>query len=450
MLSKPSASYASAPSDTPLIGRTVGDDFDLAVARFGDREALVDCASARRWTYSELDVEVDELALGLMELGVQRGDRVGIWAPSCAEWVLLHYATAKAGAVLVNVDPRCGRDELAFIVRQSGMRLLVSAVSHRGSDYRALVDAALPDCPGLRNVVYIGEESWTSLATRGGVSDHVALEERMASLSFDDPISIEYAWGTTGSPKGATLSHHSVLNNAFFVGELAGYAQTDRVCLPVPFHHGFGMVMGNLAATSHGACMVIPAPSFDAEATLRAVADERCTALYGVPAMFVAELGVDDFDSFDLATLRTAVLAGSSCPPEVVRTVVERMHLSDVAICHGIAGTSLVSTMTRRDDDAAHRTQTVGRTMPHLESKIVDPATGLVVPRGTAGELCTRGHAVMLGYWNQPEETAAAIDAARWLHTGNLAVMDDAGYISVSGRIDALGSPAERQAAGPA
>ena len=449
MLSKPSASYASATSDTPLIGRTIGDDFDLAVARFGDREALVDCATARRWTYSELDVEVDELALGLMELGVLRGDRVGIWAPSCAEWVLLQYATAKIGAVLVNVDPQCGSSELTMVVRQSGMRLLVSAVSHRGSDYRAMVDAARPDCPGVRDVVYLGEDSWTSLATRGGVRDHVALEERMDSLSFDDPITIQYASGATGFVKGATLSHHNILNNAFFVGQLVGYTQADRICVPLPFHHGFGMVMGNLAATSHGACMVIPAPSFDAEATLRAVADERCTSLFGVPTMFVAELALDDFDSFDLATLRTAVMAGSSSA-EVVRTVADRMHLSEVAICQGIAGTSLVSTMTRPDDDPEHRGQPAGRTMPHLESKVVDPATGLVVPRGTAGELCTRGHTVMLGYWNAPDETAEAIDAARWLHTGNMAVMDAAGYITISGRVDPVGSPAERHAHSPA
>ncbi|GAB2692042.1 AMP-binding protein [Thalassiella azotivora] len=435
MLTKPTGSYTSGTSTEPLLGRTIGEDLERTVARFGDREALVDCATRRRWTYSELDVEVDELALGLMAAGVQKGDRVGIWAPNCAEWVLVQYATAKVGAVLVNVNPAYRAHELAFVVRQSGMRMLFSAVSHRSSDYRAMVEQVRPECPDLSEVVWIGEDSWADLVRRGGSSDHHALDERMATLSFDDPINIQYTSGTTGFPKGATLSHHNILNNGYFVGELVHYTEQDRVCLPVPFYHCFGMVMGNLACTSHGACIVIPAPAFDPAATLRAVSEERCTSLYGVPTMFIAELGLDDLGSYDLSTLRTGIMAGSPCPVEVMKRVVSEMNMAEVAICYGMTETSPVSTMTRPDDDLARRTETVGRTMPHLESKVVDPATGLVVPRGVSGELCTRGYSVMLGYWQEPQKTAEAVDAAGWMHTGDLAVMDDAGYVTISGRI---------------
>lgn len=435
MLTKPALSYASGVSDVPLLGETIGANFERAVARFGDREALVDCATQRRWTYSELDVEVDEVALGLMALGVGKGDRVGIWAPNCAEWVLVQYATAKIGAVLVNVNPAYRSHELRYVVRQSGMSVLVSAVIHRTSDYRAMVEEVRAECPELRQVVYIGEPSWRDLVTAGSGADHVELERRMATLSFDDPINIQYTSGTTGFPKGATLSHHNILNNGYFVGELIHYTERDRVCLPVPFYHCFGMVMGNLGATSHGACIVIPAPAFDPAATLRAVAEERCTSLYGVPTMFIAELGLPDFASYDLSTLRTGIMAGSPCPVEVMKRVVSEMHMSEVAICYGMTETSPVSTMTRTDDDLARRTETVGRVMPHVEVKVVDPATGLELPRGQAGELCTRGYSVMLGYWDEPEKTAEAVDAAGWMHTGDLAVMDDAGYVNISGRI---------------
>ncbi len=435
MLSKPKASYTSATSTTPLIGQTIGDNFEATVARWGDREALVDCATHRRWTYNELDVEVDELALGLMEVGVQAGDRVGIWAPNCAEWVIVQYATAKMGAILVNVNPAYRSHELAYVVKQSGMRLLFSATQHKTSNYRQMIEETRSQLPDLEQVVYIGEDSWRELAERGGRADHVLLEERMAELSFDDPINIQYTSGTTGFPKGATLSHHNILNNGYFVGELINYTEKDRICLPVPFYHCFGMVMGNLAATSHGACMVIPAPSFDATATLQAVAEERCTSLYGVPTMFIAELRLPDFESYDLSTLRTGIMAGSPCPVEVMKKVVTRMHMAEVAICYGMTETSPVSTMTSPDDDLVRRTETVGRTMPHLESKIVDPVSGLVVPRGTPGELCTRGYSVMLGYWDEPEKTAEVIDEAGWMHTGDLAVMDDEGYVNISGRI---------------
>jgi fatty-acyl-CoA synthase len=431
-------SYSSATSDTPLLGETIGANLERTVARFGDREALVDVPTQRRWTYNELDVEVDEVALGLLDLGVEKGDRVGIWSPNGAEWVLLQYATAKVGAVLVNVNPAYRSHELAYVIQQSGMRLLVSAVRHKTSDYRSMVEQVRGECADLRDVVYIGEESWTALVARGGWVDHRRLTEREALLGADDPINIQYTSGTTGFPKGATLSHHNILNNGFFVGELVHYSELDRVCIPVPFYHCFGMVMGNLAVTSHGACIVIPAPSFDAAASLRAVQEERCTSLYGVPTMFIAELGLADFTTYDLSTLRTGIMAGSPCPVEVMKRVVSEMHMAEVAISYGMTETSPVSTMTRSEDDLARRTETVGRTMPHLESKVVDPATGLTVPRGQTGELCTRGHTVMLGYWQEPAKTAEAIDAARWMHTGDLATMDAEGYVNIVGRIKDL------------
>jgi fatty-acyl-CoA synthase len=435
VLSKPALSYASGVSDVPLLGETIGANFDRAVARFGDREALVDCGSHRRWTYSELDVEVDEVALGLISMGVAKGDRVGIWSPNCAEWVLVQYATAKIGAILVNVNPAYRSHELRYVVRQSGMSVLVSAVRHKTSDYAGMLEHMRGECPALGWVVFIGEQSWCDLVDAGARADHVGLDERMATLSFDDPINIQYTSGTTGFPKGATLSHHNILNNGYFVGGLISYTEQDRICLPVPFYHCFGMVMGNLAATSHGACMVIPAPSFDPAATLTAVADERCTSLYGVPTMFIAELALPGFGDHDLSTLRTGIMAGSPCPVEVMKRVVSEMNMAEVAICYGMTETSPVSTMTRVDDDLTRRTQTVGRVMPHLEVKLVDPATGLEVPRGSAGELSTRGYSVMLGYWQEPSRTAEAIDAAGWMHTGDLAVMDADGYVNISGRI---------------
>jgi fatty-acyl-CoA synthase len=435
MLTKPATSYASGTSAAPLLGRTIGADLELTVARCGDREALVDLATRRRWTYSELDVEVDEVALGLMAAGVAKGDRVGIWAPNCAEWVLVQYATAKIGAVLVNVNPAYRAHELGYVIKQSGMTTLVSAVSHRTSDYRAMVEQVRGDCPGLADVIYLGEDSWRSLVAAGSRSDHHLLDERMATLSFDDPINIQYTSGTTGFPKGATLSHHNILNNGYFVGEVIGLTEADKLCLPVPFYHCFGMVMGNLGATSHGSCIVIPAPSFEPGATLTAVAEERCTTLYGVPTMFIAELGHPDFGSYDLSSLRTGIMAGSPCPVEVMKRVVAEMHMAEVTIAYGMTETSPVSTMTRRDDDLDRRTSTVGTVMPHVEVKVVDPATGLELPRGSNGELCTRGYSVMLGYWDEPAKTAEAVDTAGWMHTGDLAVMDAEGYVNISGRI---------------
>jgi fatty-acyl-CoA synthase len=431
-------SYTSGVSDTPLLGDTIGANLERTVAVHGAREALVDVPSGRRWTYSELLADVDAVAKALMAKGVAAGDRIGIWAPNCPEWTILQYATARMGAILVNVNPAYRTHELTYVVKQSGMRMLVSALSHKTSDYRGMVDEARPELPGLSEVVYIGDASWDELATGGSSITDEQLAERGASLTPDDPINIQYTSGTTGFPKGATLSHHNILNNGYFVGEMINYTEADRICIPVPFYHCFGMVMGNLAATSHGACMVIPAPSFDPEATLRAVAQERCTSLYGVPTMFIAELDLPDFADHDLSTLRTGIMAGSICPVEVMKRVVAQMNMTEVAISYGMTETSPVSTMTRTDDNLARRTETVGRSMPHIESKVVDAISGVPLPRGETGELCTRGYSVMLGYWEQPDKTAEAIDAARWMHTGDLATMDEDGYVNIVGRIKDL------------
>jgi fatty-acyl-CoA synthase len=426
-------SYASGTFDVPLLGDTIGDNFDRTAARFGDRAALADVAAGRRWTYRELAGDVDDVALGLLERGVAKGDRVGIWAPNCAQWTTVQYATAKIGAILVNINPAYGSRELEYVLRQSGVRTLVAAPAFRTSDYAGMIAEARPRCPDLQDVVLLGSEDWQDLGRPG--RDRAALDAARAALSADDPINIQYTSGTTGFPKGATLSHHNILNNGFFVGELCRYTEEDLICIPVPFYHCFGMVMGNLAATSHGACMVIPAPSFDPAATLRAVAEERCTSLYGVPTMFIAELALENFASYDLTSLRTGIMAGSPCPVEVMKQVVERMHMDEVSICYGMTETSPVSTQTRYDDSIERRVSTVGRAGPHLEVKIVDPSTGLTAPYGEPGELCTRGYSVMLGYWEQPDKTAEVIDQARWMHTGDLAVMDAGGYVNITGRI---------------
>ena len=426
-------SYTSAISDTPLLGDTIGENLDAAVRRFPDRPALVDVPAGRRWSYAELAADVDALALGLLAAGVTVGDRVGIWAPNCAEWVLTQYATAKIGAILVNINPAYRTSELEFVLNQSGARLLVAAQRLKTSDYAAMIAEVRPRCAALEQVVLLGTGDWDALLETGRRADRGALGA--IELSADDPINIQYTSGTTGFPKGATLSHHNILNNGYFVGELCHYTHEDKICIPVPFYHCFGMVMGNLAATSHGAAMVIPAPAFDPVATLEAVQAERCTSLYGVPTMFIAELAVPDFGRFDLSSLRTGIMAGSPCPVEVMKQVIDRMGMSEVSICYGMTETSPVSTQTRVDDSIERRVATVGRVGPHIEVKVIDPATGRAVPRGTPGELCTRGYSVMLGYWRQPDKTAEVIDAARWMHTGDLAVMDDDGYLSITGRI---------------
>jgi fatty-acyl-CoA synthase len=427
-----------------LLGDTIGDNFDRTVARFGDREALVDVAAGRRWTYRELAADVNALALGFLDRGVGKGERVGIWAPNCAEWIMVQYATAKIGAILVNINPAYGSRELEYVLHQSGIRTLVAAPKFRTSDYAGMIAEVRPRCPDLTEVVLFGGEEWQLLSggdrTASGTAPAAlaavaALARAQAALSADDAINIQYTSGTTGFPKGATLSHHNILNNGFFTGELCRYTEQDRICIPVPFYHCFGMVMGNLAATSHGACIVIPAPSFDPSATLRSVEKERCTSLYGVPTMFIAELALPDFASCDLTSLRTGIMAGSPCPVEVMKHVVQRMHMDEVSICYGMTETSPVSTQTRFDDSIERRVSTVGRAGPHLEVKIIDPATGLTAPYGEPGELCTRGYSVMLGYWEQPEKTAEVIDQARWMHTGDLGIMDADGYVNITGRI---------------
>jgi fatty-acyl-CoA synthase len=425
------ASYASGTSTVPLLGETIGDNLRRTVSRFGDREALVDRGSGRRFTYTELLDAAEALAAGLVEAGVRKGDRVGIWAPNRWEWVILQYATADMGAILVNINPAYRTHELEYVLNQAGISMLVAAPAFKTSDYRAMVGEVRDRCPQLRSVVFLGDPEWESLS----VGDRTVLPEIRAGLSFDDPINIQYTSGTTGFPKGATLSHHNILNNGFFVGELCSYTEEDRICIPVPFYHCFGMVMGNLGATSHGSCMVIPAEGFDPRATLEAVAAERCTSLYGVPTMFIAELGDPSFGSHDLSSLRTGIMAGSPCPVEVMKRVVADMGMTEVTICYGMTETSPVSTQTRVTDDLERRVSTVGQVHPHVEIKIVDPVTGLVVPRGTPGEFCTRAYSVMLGYWDEPEKTAEVLDAAGWMHTGDLAEMDEAGYVNIVGRI---------------
>ncbi|MBA9003447.1 AMP-binding protein [Thermomonospora cellulosilytica] len=428
-------SYASGTSDTPLLGDTIGANFDRTVGAHPGRDALIEHHTGRRWTYAEMAAEVDAVALGLHGRGVRKGDRVGIWAPNCAEWTFTQYATAKLGAILVNINPAYRVHELEYVLEQAGVSTLIATPAFKTSDYAAMIEQVRPRCPGLERVLLIGGEDWNAMVAEGREADPAVLREIAATLTMDDPINIQYTSGTTGFPKGATLSHHNILNNGFFVGELCRYTEQDRICIPVPFYHCFGMVMGNLAATTHGACMVIPAPSFDPAATLEAVAAHGCTSLYGVPTMFIAELNDPALESADLSTLRTGIMAGSPCPVEVMKQVIERMGMHEVTICYGMTETSPVSTQTRFDDSLDRRVATVGRVHPHLEVKIVDPATGITVPRGEPGELCTRGYSVMLGYWEQPDKTAEVIDAARWMHTGDLAVMDADGYVSITGRI---------------
>jgi fatty-acyl-CoA synthase len=428
-------SYANGPSTQPLLGETIGANLLRTATRFGSRDALVDVASGRRWTYAELAAQTGRLARAFMALGVQPGDRVGIWAPNVPEWVLTQYATARMGAILVNINPAYRTHELAYVLRQAGIRTLVSAESFKTSDYRGMIDQVRDECPDLRETVYIGTSDWDSLLVRSEeVAPHL-LPEREASLDMDDAINIQYTSGTTGFPKGATLSHHNILNNGYFVARAQGWTEHDRVCVPVPFYHCFGMVMGNLGATSHGACIVIPAPAFEPAATLAAVQNEQCTVLYGVPTMFIAELADPGFAGYDLSSLRTGVMAGSPCPVEVMKRVIAEMGMADVTICYGMTETSPVSTQTSPDDDLDRRVSTVGAVHPHVEVKVVDPAGGHTVPRGEPGELCTRGYSVMLGYWNMPDKTAEAIDSAKWMHTGDLAVMDEAGYLNIVGRI---------------
>lgn len=430
-----SPSYDAGPTDTPILEDTIGADFERTAARHPDVEALVDVAQGLRYTYAELNAEVDVVARGLMAMGIEKGDRVGIWAPNCAQWTLAQYAAAKVGAILVNINPAYRTHELAYVLNQSGTRLLIAATSFKTSDYVEMVAEVRAEALGLTDVVFIGTADWDRLRDGASEVPADALADRMASLANTDPINIQYTSGTTGFPKGATLSHRNILNNGYFTTELIKLGPDDRLCIPVPFYHCFGMVMGNLGCTSHGTTMVIPAPGFDPGLTLKAVADERCTGVYGVPTMFIAMQNHPDFAQYDLSELRTGIMAGSVCPVEVMKHCVNDMHMSEVAIAYGMTETSPVSCQTRVDDDLERRTASIGRAHPHVEIKIVDPETGETVPRGEPGEFCTRGYSVMLGYWNDDEKTAQAIDSEGWMHTGDLAVMREDGYCNIVGRI---------------
>ena len=445
-------SYTRGPRDKTLLTSTIGDAFDNTVASYGEREALVASHQQLRYSWNQLAEEVERYARAFMALGLQPGDRLGIWAPNCAEWCITQFASAKMGAILVNINPAYRLNELEYALKQSGCRWLVCADNFKTSDYQSMLMELVPELascrpgdvhsevlPELRGVVSLADQppagfvSWREL---GALSESVAVDDlgkRQAGLKPDDPINIQYTSGTTGFPKGATLSHRNILNNGYMVAESMGFTERDRLVIPVPLYHCFGMVMGNLGCMTHGSTMIYPAPGFDPEATLEAVASERATALYGVPTMFIAELGHPRIKEFDLSSLRTGIMAGATCPIEVMRRVISEMHMEEVQIAYGMTETSPVSLQTGADDELERRVSTVGRTQPHLETKVVDEQ-GNTVPRGEIGELCTRGYSVMLGYWNNPDATADAIDEDGWMHTGDLAVMDDAGYVRIVGR----------------
>ncbi len=427
-------SYAHGTSTTPLLGETIGENLRRTVERFGDRDALVVRSQGHRASYRQLWDATTAIARGLIAHGVQRGDRVGIWSPNRFEWVVLQYATARIGAILVNINPAYKTSELEYALQQSETSVLLLARAFRANDYVAMLGQVRPRCHALR-VALVLESDWAVLEQAGRHVSAQTLSEREAVLQFDDPINIQYTSGTTGFPKGATLSHHNVLNNGFFIGEAMRLTENDRLCIPVPFYHCFGMVLGNLACTTHGAAMIIPGEAFDPLVTLETVAAERCTGLHGVPTMFIAELDHPRFAEFDLSTLRTGIMAGSPCPVLVMKNVVQRMHMREVTICYGMTETSPVSAQTTHDDPMDKRVGSVGRVHPHVEVKIVDPSSGATVERGRPGELCTRGYSVMVGYWKNDEATKAAIDATRWMHTGDLATMDLGGYVNIVGRI---------------
>jgi fatty-acyl-CoA synthase len=434
-------SYVHGASPVALLGETIGQNLDRTAARVPDNDALVSVHQGVRLTYAQFHAAVEEVARGLLALGIEPGERVGIWSPNNAEWVTLQYATAKVGAILVNVNPAYRTSELAYALGQSGVSTLVLAPRFRQADYLDMLDQVAGDLPALARRVVLGPDTpagamgWDELRDGAARVPMERLREREALLQFDDPINIQYTSGTTGFPKGATLSHHNILNNGFFIGEGCRYSEADRVAIPVPLYHCFGMVLGNLACTTHGAAMVYPDEAFDPVATLAAVQSERCTSLYGVPTMFIAELEHPRFHEFDYSSLRTGIMAGSPCPVEVMKKVQADMHMAEVTICYGMTETSPVSFQTAPDDPVDKRVSTVGRIHPHVEAKVIDPDNGRIVPRETPGELCTRGYLVMLGYWENDEATAAAIDRAGWMHTGDLATVDADGYANVVGRI---------------
>jgi fatty-acyl-CoA synthase len=427
-------SYASGTSSDPLIGETIGDNLRRTVQKFPEREALVVRSQSYRATYRELWDSVTAAALGLLAMDIKKGDRVGLWAPNRFEWVVLQYATARIGAILVNINPAYKSAELNYALNQSGISVLAMSRGFRQSSYVAMLAEVRGSCPTLRDTI-VFEDDWDKLIAGGARIPVELLAEREASLQFDDAINIQYTSGTTGFPKGATLSHHNVLNNGYFVGQTLKLTERDRVCVPVPFYHCFGMVLGNLGCATTGACVVVPGEAYDPLLVLETVAAERCTALYGVPMMFISELDHPSIGSHDLSSLRTGIMAGAPCPIEVMRAVQSKMNMHEVTICYGMTETSPVSVQSATDDPLEKRVSTVGRVLPHIEIKVIDPATGHIVPRGQRGEFCTRGYSVMIGYWNDAKATSASIDASGWMHSGDLATMDEEGYVNIVGRI---------------
>jgi fatty-acyl-CoA synthase len=431
-------SYTAGPTDAPLIEETIDANFRATVTAHPDREALVVRHQGVRWSYTELDAEIDRLARALLASGLAVGDRVALWAPNRYEWVLAQYATARIGVIMVCINPAYRTHELEFALNQSGSVMLLAAPEFKTSNYRQMWADVAEQCPEIREAIFFDDPTWDALLERAERATSDEVKERSESLVNTDPINIQYTSGTTGLPKGATLTHRNILNNGYFVGEGCGYTEHDRVCIPVPFYHCFGMVMGNLGCTSHGSTMVIPNDAFEPVSVLEAVQDEKCTSLYGVPTMFIAELGVPEFESYDLSSLRTGIMAGSPCPVEVMKQVIERMNMDEVTIAYGMTETSPVSTQTDADDSIDQRVGSVGRVHPHVEIRVADPETGETVARGESGEFQTRGYSVMEGYWNEEEKTAQAIDAEGWMHTGDLAVMDVDGYVNITGRIKDL------------
>ena len=427
-------SYVHGASDKPLLGEPIFHNLRRTADRFGERDALVVAHQGYRATYRELVAQCEEIARGLLARGVQKGDRVGIWSPNRYEWVIVQYATSAMGAILVNINPAYRTSELEYALNQSGITFLILAARFRQADYVAMLGEVKARCPSLREALVI-EDGWEALRRDASKVSAGELHELEATLQFDDPINIQYTSGTTGFPKGATLTHHNILNNGYFIGETLRYTEQDRVCIPVPFYHCFGMVLGNLACTTHGAAMVIPAEAYDPVLTMETVQQERCTSLYGVPTMFIGELEHPRFNEFDFSSLRTGIMAGSPCPVEVMKKVQTVMHIPEMTIAYGMTETSPVSTQCTTDDPLERRVSTVGRVHPHVEIKLIEPSTGAVVPRGTPGELCSRGYIVMRGYWNNEEASRQAIDPARWMHTGDLATMDEDGYLNIVGRI---------------
>lgn len=429
-------SYVYGASDVPLLGQTIGGNLKSTVEKHPNQEALVCVHQDYRATYQEFYNQTTAIAKALLFLGAKSGDRIGIWSSNRYEWVLLQYATARIGTILVNINPAYRTHELTYVLNQSEVRFIFSSLFFKSSNYKEMVEYAKEVCPTLEHEIFF-DDNWEDFVNNGqDISDEV-LHSFEEHVQFDDPVNIQYTSGTTGFPKGVTLSHHNILNNGYFIGIRLKYTEKDRVCIPVPFYHCFGMVIGNICCTTHGACMVIPNDSFDPDITLKAVSDEKCTSLYGVPTMFIAELAVKYFDTYDFSSLRTGVMAGSVCPPEIMKKVESLMNIKEMSICYGMTETSPVSTQTLIGTPLGKQVSTVGTVQDHLEIKIIDE-NGKVLKRGEHGELCTRGYSVMLKYWNDPENTKKVLDDARWMHTGDMAVMDKDGYITISGRIKDL------------